>query len=78
MQEVETKLVIKTNELIKSEKEKEEMDNYYNNRWVEEYQRVKNRLGREFSEKASDMESSFNERLKETLNNLTKAVEERN
>ncbi|MBP9675017.1 MAG: hypothetical protein KBD63_07975 [Bacteriovoracaceae bacterium] len=75
MQEVETKLVIKTNELIKSEKEKEEMDNYYNNRWVEEYQRVKNRLGREFSEKASDMESSFNERLKETLNNLTKAVE---
>lgn len=75
MQEVETKLIIKTNELIKSEKEKEEMDNYYNNRWVEEYQRVKNRLGREFSEKASDMESSFNERLKETLNNLTKAVE---
>ena len=33
------------------EKEKEEMDKYYSQRWVEEYKRVKNRLTKDFVKK---------------------------
>ena len=55
LQEVETKLTDKLQYLAQLEKDKEEMDKYYSQRWVEEYKRVKNRLTKDFVKKINDV-----------------------
>ena len=51
LQEVEAKLADKLQYLSRLEKDKEEMDKYYSQRWIEEYKRVKNRLSKDFVKK---------------------------
>jgi hypothetical protein len=63
LQEVEEKLMEKTKHALKMEKEKEEMDKYYSQRWVEEYKRVKNRLAKDLVKKINEIEDSYNQKM---------------
>lgn len=57
---MEAKLADKLQYLSRLEKEKEEMDKYYSQRWIEEYKRVKNRLSKDFVKKINELEESYN------------------
>jgi hypothetical protein len=43
-QEIEGKLILKINEISKTEKDKEAMELYYDERWNSEYKKVKMKL----------------------------------
>ena len=44
-------------------RDKEEMDNYYSIRWVEEYKRVKTRLGKDFLKKVNELQENYNNKM---------------
>jgi hypothetical protein len=43
-QDVERQLLVKINEIAKSEKDKEDMEKYYDQKWNSEYKKVKQKL----------------------------------